>query len=255
MHNAPHRRLALLIDAENVPARHAEMLMQEVARHGEPIVRRAYGDFTQGHLAEWTLACPVLGIQAQQLFIRTSGKNAADIALVIDAMDLLHRGLLSGFCLVSSDGDFSRLAERLREQGVAVFGFGETKTPECFRRACREFTDLERLELARAAPQPDIPDTAMPIAPPAPDPPSVAVDSALQEEGRKLLARALRKCPKEPDGSVDGSRLIQHVRGLDERFTLSRFGHNKFRKFVEAAGGFKVAIRDKRMLIRLQAVN
>ena len=126
------RRLAILIDADNTSPRIAAGLFEEVAKFGEASVRRIYGDFSGQRLKSWVDILQKYAIDPYQQFAYTTGKNASDIALVIDAMDLLHSGRLDGFCLVSSDSDFTRLASRLREQGADVFGFGEQKTPESF---------------------------------------------------------------------------------------------------------------------------
>lgn len=138
-------RLAVLIDADNASARIADGLFEEIARIGEASVRRIYGDFSSGRSKGWADQLSKHAIIPQQQFAYTTGKNASDITLVIDAMDLLHSGRFDGFCLVSSDSDFTRLAARIREQGVDVFGFGEQKTPESFRQACRRFIYTENL--------------------------------------------------------------------------------------------------------------
>jgi hypothetical protein len=132
-------RLAVLIDADNATARIAGRLFEEIAKIGEASVRRIYGDFSGPRLKPWADILAQHAIIPQQQFAYTAGKNSSDIALVIDAMDLLHSGRFDGFCLVSSDSDFTRLASRIREQGVDVYGFGEQKTPESFRQACRRF--------------------------------------------------------------------------------------------------------------------
>src|SRR5476649_321821 len=138
-------RLAVLIDADNASARIADGLFEEVAKLGEASVRRIYGDFASSRLKSWSDILSKHAIIPQQNFAYTAGKNASDIALVIDAMDLMHSGRFDGFCLVSSDSDFTRLASRLREQGADVYGFGEQKTPESFRQACRRFIYTENL--------------------------------------------------------------------------------------------------------------
>jgi hypothetical protein len=144
-------RLAVLIDAENASARIAEALFTEIATLGEASSRRIYGDFASAQLAGWTRVLARFAIQPQQNFANTKGKNSGDIALVIDGMDLLHSGRFDGFCLVSSDADFTRLASRIREEGVDVYGFGEQKTPESFRQACTRFIYTENLSAPAAA--------------------------------------------------------------------------------------------------------
>ncbi len=137
--------LAILIDADNTSARYARSIFEEIAKLGEANVRRIYGDFAGDRLKGWREVIQPLAIVPQQQFNYTTGKNAADITLVIDAMDLMHRGGIDGFCLVSSDSDFTRLAQRLRENGAAVYGFGAKKTPEAFRNACFRFIYIENL--------------------------------------------------------------------------------------------------------------
>lgn len=138
-------KLAILIDADNASPRVLQGLFEEVASIGEASVRRIYGDFSGMRLKGWSDVLSTYAIVPQQNFANTTGKNASDIALIIDAMDLLHTGRFDGFCLVSSDSDFTRLASRIREQGVDVYGFGERKTPESFRKACKRFIYTENL--------------------------------------------------------------------------------------------------------------
>src|ERR1700726_647896 len=160
------RRLAILIDADNTSPRIAAGLFEEVAKFGEASVRRIYGDFSNQRLKSWTEILQKYAIDPYQQFAYTTGKNASDIALVIDAMDLLHTGRLEGFCLVSSDSDFTRLASRLREQGADVYGFGKQDTPETFRQACRRFIYTENLVPKPAASSPDAGSKSRPLGPP-----------------------------------------------------------------------------------------
>lgn len=139
-------KLAVLIDADNAQASICEELLAEVARYGTASIKRAYGDWTTPNLRGWKDVLHKLAIQPIQQFRYTTGKNATDSALIIDAMDILHAGGLNGFCLVSSDSDFTRLATRIREAGLAVYGFGEKKkTPEAFIAACDKFIFVEIL--------------------------------------------------------------------------------------------------------------
>ncbi len=139
------RSLAVLIDGDNTSARYASAILDEIASLGEANVRRVYGDFSSERLKGWRNVIQPLAIVPHQQFNNTVGKNASDIALVIDAMDLMHRGRLDGFCLVSSDSDFTSLAQRLREEGAVVYGFGAQKTPAPFRNACSRFIYIENL--------------------------------------------------------------------------------------------------------------
>lgn len=142
---ADHDRLAVLIDADNTTAKFLPRLMVEIAKYGRASVRRAYGDWTSPQLASWKAELLTNSIQPIQQFSYTTGKNATDSAMIIDAMDLLYAGNLDGFCIVSSDSDFTRLAARIREQGLTVYGFGQRKTPQPFRAACDTFVYLENL--------------------------------------------------------------------------------------------------------------
>ena len=139
-------RLAVLIDADNASAAVVKELLEEVAKYGTPTIKRAYGDWTTQNLVGWKDALHRHAIQPMQQFAYTKGKNATDSACIIDAMDLLYAGNVDGFCLVSSDSDFTRLATRLREAGMVVYGLGERKTPQPFIAACDKFIFFEVLK-------------------------------------------------------------------------------------------------------------
>lgn len=147
-HNHPHKHLAVLIDADNAQASIVEGLFEEVAKYGIASVKRMYGDWTSPQLGSWKKLMLDHSIQPIQQFAYTKGKNATDSSLIIDAMDLLYTRRFDGFCLVSSDSDFTRLAARLREEGMTVYGFGEEKTPKPFVSACDKFiyTEILRAE-------------------------------------------------------------------------------------------------------------
>jgi len=144
-------RLAVLIDADNAQAAVIEGLLAEIARFGEATVRRIYGDFTAPTSASWKKVLQRYAIKPVQQFAYTTGKNVTDSTLIIDAMDLLYTRKFDGFCLITSDSDFTGLAMRLREEGLIVLGFGEKKTPEAFRNACHKFVFTEVLRPAPAA--------------------------------------------------------------------------------------------------------
>jgi len=148
-------RLAVLIDADNAPPAVIEGLLAEVAKYGVASVKRIYGDFTSNQQSSWKKALLKHSIQPVQQFAYTSGKNATDSSLIIDAMDLMYTRCFDGFCLVSSDSDFTRLAQRLREEGLIVYGFGERKTPDAFVQACDKFvyTEVLRAQAPAAAAQ------------------------------------------------------------------------------------------------------
>ena len=137
--------LAVLIDADNIPAKFAEAILKEITGLGEPALRRVYGDWSSDRLKQWAGKVHELGLVAHQETANTKGKNASDIGLVIDAMDILHQGRFDGFVLVSSDSDFTRLASRIREDGLDVIGIGEGKAPESLRNVCNRFILIENL--------------------------------------------------------------------------------------------------------------
>ncbi|MDO9105073.1 MAG: NYN domain-containing protein [Methylovulum sp.] len=140
-----NKRFALLIDADNAQAKAIDAILTEAARYGDVTSRRCYGDWTNTRLGSWKTVLNKHAIQPMQQFAYTSGKNATDSALIIDAMDLLYSGKFDGFFLVSSDSDFTKLATRLREAGLEVIGIGKRSTPEAFRAACNKFVFTETI--------------------------------------------------------------------------------------------------------------
>lgn len=137
--------LAVLIDGDNIPSAHVKEMMEEIAKYGNPTIKRIYGDWTKPHLAKWKNLLLENAITPIQQYAYTTGKNATDSAMIIDAMDILYSEKVNGFCLVSSDSDFTRLATRLREAGMQVIGIGEKKTPNPFIVACDKFIYIEIL--------------------------------------------------------------------------------------------------------------
>lgn len=221
-------RLAVLIDADNASSKIAQGLFEEIAKIGEASVRRIYGDFSGTRLKSWAEILSTHAIMPHQNFASTSGKNASDIALVIDAMDLLHSGRFDGFCLVSSDSDFTRLAARIREQGVDVYGFGEQKTPESFRQACRRFIYTENLlPGAPALDEPDKPDAR---------PSSLTRPAA---EAAALIRTAMAQLDDE-DGWVALGGVGQRLAVLNSDFDPRTYGFAKLGDLVEKTGAFEI---------------
>jgi uncharacterized LabA/DUF88 family protein len=138
--------LAVLIDADNIPSAHVKEMLEEIAKYGNPTIKRIYGDWTKPNLAKWKNLLLENAITPIQQYGYTTGKNATDSAMIIDAMDILYSAKVNGFCLVSSDSDFTRLATRLREAGMQVIGLGEKKTPTPFIVACDKFIYIEVLK-------------------------------------------------------------------------------------------------------------
>ena len=178
-----NKKLAVLIDADNAQAAVVQELLAEVSRYGTATIKRAYGDWTTTNLKGWKEVLHKLAIQPIQQFSYTSGKNSTDSSLIIDAMDVLHTGSVDGFCLVSSDSDFTRLATRLREGGLVVYGFGERKTPEAFVAACDKFVYTEILR-----PEPEqTKDTEGPALPPLKPMVLAALGAVTREDGWAAL--------------------------------------------------------------------
>ena len=146
MDNTKDLRFAVLIDADNIPHRLIGGILEEIAKYGIPTFKRIYADWTKPHVAGWKTVLLDHAITPVQQYSYTTGKNSSDSALIIDAMDILYTGRVDGFCVVSSDSDFTRLATRLREAGMKVFGMGEQKTPAAFRAACDKFIYIEILD-------------------------------------------------------------------------------------------------------------
>ena len=223
--NGQTSSLAVLIDADNTSARYAQAIFEEIVKLGEANVRRIYGDFSGNRLAGWDGEIQSLAIVQHQQRSNTTGKNAADIALVIDAMDLMHKGKLDGFCLVSSDSDFTRVAQRLREDGLAVYGFGERKTPEAFRNACHRFIYVENLVEAGS----EKGGTAAAPRPAKKESPRKAV---------KIIAKAMED--SDADGwahlGTVGSRIVGAAPDFDPR----TYGCPNLSTLVTKSGGFEV---------------
>ncbi|RYZ55490.1 MAG: NYN domain-containing protein [Sphingobacteriales bacterium] len=146
MQHTQELRLAVLIDADNVPSATLKEMMEEIAKYGTPTFKRIYGDWTKPHVTRWKSLLLENAITPVQQYSYTTGKNATDSAMIIDAMDILYSGRVDGFCIISSDSDFTRLAIRLREAGMKVIGMGENKTPEPFIAACDKFIYIEILK-------------------------------------------------------------------------------------------------------------
>ena len=220
------RRFAVLIDADNTSPRIVAGLFEEIARFGEASVRRIYGDFSSPRLKSWADILQKYAIDPYQQFAYTSGKNASDIALVIDAMDLLHSRRFDGFCLVSSDSDFTRLASRLREEGADVYGFGAQKTPESFRQACRRFIYTENLLPEPTAPAKEQDEvTRRPLQP--------AGDAV------PLLMRAMEQIETE-DGWVGLGVVGQRLANITSDFDPRTFGYRKLSDLVRDTGAFEI---------------
>ena len=231
-------RLAVLIDADNAQAAVIEGLLAEIARFGEATVKRIYGDFTSSSSAGWKKVLNRHAIKPVQQFAYTTGKNATDSSLIIDAMDLLYTRRFDGFCLVSSDSDFTGLALRIREEGLMVFGFGEKKTPEAFRNACHRFLFTEVLrpvsakpvEAAAAKPAKKPAGKAAPKAVPAAAP---VEEPPAQDFPRAFVLEALDKAGDDSGWAGLGA-FGSYLNKLQPDFDSRLYGFRKLSDLVRA---------------------
>jgi len=215
-------RIAVLIDADNTSPKHAEALLEEVAKYGVPTVKRAYGDWTNSHLNGWRSELPKYAVQPMLQIANTTGKNSTDSALIIDAMDLLYSGNVDAFALVSSDSDFTSLAIRLRGSGRTVYGMGLRKTPQSLRQAVDRFIYLEDLHDVGA-------------------PEGAAVEEVAVEDTeprripdlRRLLERAVNGTAHD-DGWASLSSIANHVTRVEPSFSVKDYGASKLVDLVRA---------------------
>ena len=183
--NKENKKFAVLIDADNISRTKIRFILDEIAKWGSPVIKRAYGDWTSPAMAAWKTVLLDNSVTPIQQYAYTTGKNATDSALIIDAMDILHRENTDGFCIVSSDSDFTRLASRIRESGREVLGFGEQKTPAPFVKSCDRFVFVEILGAPEEPPKKPGKKASAVLEPaiPAPVPPAAEE----QKEPRKSL--------------------------------------------------------------------
>ncbi|MCO5125819.1 MAG: NYN domain-containing protein [Rhodobacteraceae bacterium] len=223
--------LAVLIDADNIPARHAAAILDEIAAYGEPSLRRVYGDWSSPTLGQWKEQARDLGLVMHQQSANTKGKNASDIGLVIDAMDILHAGKVEGFVLVSSDSDFTRLASRIRENGLQVIGIGEAKTPESLRKVCNRFVLIENIVANGEEP---------PVSQPKPG--RTAEPAQTKEAPSKaipLIRAAMKKIDPDQDDYTLG-QLGQVITQLYPDFDPRSYGSAKLSDLLRKTGRFEV---------------
>ncbi|MCP9817263.1 NYN domain-containing protein [Synechococcus sp. GreenBA-s] len=234
------KRLAVLIDADNAQPAVIEALLEEVALYGEAIVRRIYGDFTAPASGSWKTFLNKHSIKAVQQFAYTVGKNATDSTMIIDAMDLLYTRRLDGFCLVTSDSDFTGLAVRLREEGLLVYGFGEKKTPEAFRNACHKFIFTEVLRPASKKSHPA--SSSAPVVAPALK--QSSGPAVVPEIPAAFLMEALTKSVDETGWSHLGT-FGSYLQKIQPDFDTRIYGFKKLSDLVKGNQHiFKIQERD-----------
>ncbi len=251
MDEGTNRKIAVLIDAENISCKYVKLVLDEASRFGTVICKRIYADWSSNATASWRKVVQDYSIHTIQQFSNTAGKNSSDSAMIIDAMDLLHEGRLQGFCLVSSDSDFTRLASRLRESEMLVVGMGEQKTPSSFINACDKFSYLDILlkqqeketgsaEIVKTKPK--LSGKARP-SPNAVDSKNSESDDAHLNPGMnkdaiiKTIAELVEENSDE-DGwyflGVLGNQLLSQYPDFDAR----NFGFSKLSAFVKSIGTY-----------------
>ncbi|WP_109077148.1 NYN domain-containing protein [Aggregatibacter kilianii] len=249
-------KLAVLIDADNVQPKVIEAVFEEIAKYGVASVKRIYGDWSDEALnKKWKdLLLPNAIIPMHQLSY-TKKKNSTDISMVIDAMDLLHSGIFDGFCIVSSDSDFTRLALRIRESGAMVYGFGEEKTPEAFRKACHKFIYVENLQLANV----DIEETIS-----SEQEKSVKTDDAKDSVNRErlpvnklkqdtALMNLIRSAIAEyanNDGWAYLGSMVQYMTKVRSDFDSRTYGYAKVSALISAIDLFETKIQGSKFLVK-----
>ncbi len=230
------RRIALLIDADNAPAAKIDVILAEVARHGAANVRRAYGNWKSPHLQRWEATLHEHAIRPIQQFAYSSGKNASDMAMVIDAMDLLYARSLDAFAIVSSDADFTPLVMRILTDGLKVYGFGERKTPEPFVNACSVFTYVEGLGEPSSAP----------------DEPALRASDPKKLRGDARLVEMLRSAVDGASGDDGWAHLgsVGSQIGNRASFDARNYGYRKLSDLIEATGLFEIRRQNVTVLVR-----
>jgi hypothetical protein len=227
-------RLAVLIDGENVPAKDAGPLFAQVAKLGNPIIRRVYGDFTKANVKDWPKIISDHGGSAHQSGHTSAGKNASDIAMVVDAMDFLHRKSVDGFCIVSEDGDFTSLAKRAREDGFKVYCFGHNKSPAALKAACDGFFLLAEKPPEQAHPVPAVQTTSKPVTVAAAPVKKAASKQKPPAERKPQLARPWIDKALPADRSwMTLSALGQALRAADKGY-LKKTGVASLKKLLTA---------------------
>jgi hypothetical protein len=236
--NAQTRRLALVIDADNAQPALIQPVLLAAASRGRVTVRRIYGDWTSPNMSSWKAHLLDHSIRPIQQFRIVGGKNATDSAMIIDAMDLLHSGLVDGFCIVSSDSDFTSLARRIQESGLFVMGVGRRTTPVAFQRACEEFVFTDDMHATPTASKPVAAQrrrpaaAATPVRPP--EPPRRARNSQPDAQILELLAQGIRSATDEETGWAGIGRVGQIVRQYEPGFSNKDYGHATLSGLLES---------------------
>jgi len=229
-------KLAVLIDADNVPYAKVKEMLEEIAKNGNPTIKRIYADWTKPTVSGWKGVLLENAITPIQQYSYTTGKNSSDSALIIDAMDILYSGRVNGFCIVSSDSDFTRLATRLREAGMTVIGFGEKKTPQPFISACDKFIYFEILKTEKA--EENISDKK-PLKPKTKAEPINKVDAATI----KLITQSVNDLADESGWTFLGN-LGNFILKRKPDFDARNYGFTKLLPLIKSINRFEIDERD-----------
>ncbi len=238
-----NKKIAVLIDAENTSHTVLKAVFVELTKYGHVVIKRAYGDWSQNNLCNWKAVLNELAITPVQQFAYTQGKNSSDAALIIDAMDLLYSRTFNAFAIVSSDSDFTRLASRLRESHIYVFGVGEKKTPAGFRNACDDFLYTEVL---MATTRREAEETT--LSPNQDRPESLSSTQLSRQElcGNAgfigLLRKGIRECEEE-DGWAHLGNAGQYIKRQEPDFDPRNYGYHTLTSLLETTGLFKIERR------------
>ena len=246
--SSPDLRLAVLIDADNVPYANVKAMLAEIARYGTPTIKRIYGDWTQPTLSGWKKVLLENAVTPIQQYSYTTGKNSTDSAMIIDAMDILYTNRVDGFCLVSSDCDFTRLATRLREAGKLVIGIGEQKTPTPFISACDRFIYLEILSDDKKKKQRSMKERG---SQPALEEPGIGMPAAaVRQKGNRLPQEVSEMIIVSVNDLADengwaflgdvGNLLLKKQPSFDSR----NYGYQKLSQLIQAMDRFEIEPRD-----------
>ncbi|HEY9646805.1 MAG TPA: NYN domain-containing protein [Chroococcidiopsis sp.] len=251
-------RLAVLIDADNASADLIDLLLKEIAKYGTAHVKRAYGDWTSTKLTKWKVKLNKFAIQPIQQFGYTTGKNATDSALIIDAMDLLYTQNFDGFCIVSSDSDFTRLASRIRESGLVVYGLGEKKTPEAFVSACDRFIYTEILGQSDEEPESSADKeqlkekVAFPAKKLSNENPDSAAEQKLKSKKLITLFKDAYEAIADEDEWANLGQFGHQLTKLSPSFDPRNYGYKKLSDLVQAIAIFDIRRESKAIWLKLK---
>jgi len=239
MAETPLKNIALLIDADNVSPTGIDPVLTVLAELGQVNIRRAYGNWAKSALAKWDKITHRFGLQPVQQFDLTKGKNATDMAMTIDAVDLLYAGKVDGFGIMSSDSDFTPLVARLRQDGLLVYGFGSAKAPEAFKTACTRYIDVDQLIRTEEAEE----------AQEAAAAPRKSEERTDYEELASLLGSAWKAAKRDENGFASLNE-VGNIAGNRSSFDVRNYGFKRLSELFRADGRFKVENRDGQVFVK-----